>query len=542
MSDPQRPLPVHGASRAPPNPRPPRARHRGNAKELPGTVLMRLWLFLTFAIYCVLGALCILALTKGGHRWDGDADTLTWILAGIGAGFTILSRLLIAQCQEAGLQSAGALATGEGISIGDLHKMDIAVRGPAMSQFKGAASFSGWTYRFVLPALTIITSAIAKKAFGPDIKDTTVPITGYAASLVDPVDVSTGIQGTSFPGAIVYNITSSTGTKPKPNETSWTYMLADSIDPTGLRAVNYYMPNLPVLVSEGTSGYVNYSAETVPILAAKVQCSAGTSISEYQGSILNSNNNITISTIDGTAWIQVMSVTNTVWSCFADIGTTMGTINFSSDDHGNWNISSVENLQSMYMVPFSTTPARMNMIADIISDALGTTASYSGWDWNSGTPTSAAYSMMLATTRLSFGAATLGFSNERAPRGPQLIPGEASQTVEEVALFNNWALKFVTALLFIQALFALSHLFTLGEFKIDFGILQIMEMTSAGAKMPGDEDHSVVLEGHCSQYRDDLVETRQVAIRENEQGNKLHLALVDPHHGDPYIVRNRAYL
>ncbi|KAH8652568.1 hypothetical protein BGZ61DRAFT_468620 [Ilyonectria robusta] len=109
-------------------------------------------------------------------------------------------------------------------------------------------------------------------------------------------------------------------------------------------------------------------------------------------------------------------------------------------------------------IHFSTTPARWNMMADIISDALGQTVASSGWNWNTDTPKSPGYAMMLINTRLCFATATLAFSQSRSNSSSNNVTGEAHRPVQKVVLHANWALKVTTACLLLQALVALSHL------------------------------------------------------------------------------------
>jgi hypothetical protein len=56
----------------------------------------------------------------------------------------------------------------------------------------------------------------------------------------------------------VYNTTASIGSGQDPNQTSWTYLAATKADPTGLEAVEYFMPSLPLLVASGSVDYTSY--------------------------------------------------------------------------------------------------------------------------------------------------------------------------------------------------------------------------------------------------------------------------------------------
>jgi hypothetical protein len=497
-------------------------------KKVPTTRLTKFSLGLISVAYLALAGTSIYFLLHEGHTWSGDATTLTWILAIIGVVFSVLSRSLSAQCEAAGLQSLGSEATTSSTSLLDLHKMDIGVRGPIASFLTEAAWPWGWIYKIIIPSIAILTSFAIKKSFGLGVAHQLVIISGSEATTIDPVAVGTGSRGTSFAGAIVYNITTSMGTQMNPAQTSWTYLVTNASDATGSTPVTYYMPSLPKFVAAGSTGYDNYSATAIPALVAEVRCSNRSfTISDPEGYIYNANNNISLTyTSDGVAVMQVMTAANTVWSCLSTVSATNGDFKFTSDNHGNWYISGTSGLEPTSQITFSTTPARWLMMADIISDALGTTAVYAGWDWDSSSPKSVGYSMMLLSSRLSFAAATLGFSEKRAPAGAKLTSGQAYQPHQEVKLLHNWALYLTMILLFIQGLIPLFYIWKLGKFQVDFGILQIMEMRAAAVDPPH-QDHGVQLSGHCSKYRLDLLgNIGNTRLRIRSRNNQQHLALL----------------
>lgn len=499
---------------------------------LPTTGKTKVALVLTGIVYLGLGIYGIVLFAKGGNRWAGGVNTLTWVLAVVGAVFSILSRVLFAQCQAAALQSIGSKAITGGVSLSCLHKMDIGVRGPMTTLFKKPSVPWGWAYKVVIPGLAILTSFTFKKSFGPGIADLAENITGSEATTVDPTHVGTGIRGTSYAGAIIYNTTASVGNNMNPSQKSWTYLVTNISDETGLLNVLYYMPSLPTFVAAGSSGYVSYTANDIPSLLASVVCSNQSyTIGDSSGGIENYDNNITVTrTTDGVAIIQVMTAADIMWSCTSTLWATSGNFTFSSDTNGNWNVSSLNSVQVTALKPFDTTVARWKMMAYIISDALSTTAGYSGWDWTIGTPASVGYSKMLLSTRLSFAAATLGFSQERASPGPKITSGQAYFRENQVTIHANWALVITTILLLVQSVIPLLHVYRLGEFQIDFGILQIMEMRVTAIR--NQQDYGPQLNGHCSKYRSSSnvlrdIDNRYIAIKTSGGNGLQHLALVE---------------
>ncbi|KAI1621997.1 hypothetical protein EDD37DRAFT_683955 [Exophiala viscosa] len=147
-------------------------------------------------------------------------------------------------------------------------------------------------------------------------------------------------------------------------------------------------------------------------------------------------------------------------------------------------------------------------MADIISDALGTTAGYSGWDWNTSTSTDESFSVMLIATRVSFVAAMLGFSLVRMQDSPSGVMGIAFKAVSKIILIDNYALIMTVILLMLQSIFALVHAFLLSKFRIDLGLLQLMEIREAAGI------HGPSLSGYCAKsHRNTSEGNMKISIR-----------------------------
>jgi len=100
-----------------------------SAKKLPNTWSLTGSLVLSAVVYACLGASAVVLKAKGGHKWVGSANTLTTVLAVIGALFTPLSRYLLAQCQSANLQRLAHQSLTGSVKIANLHKYDVASKG-----------------------------------------------------------------------------------------------------------------------------------------------------------------------------------------------------------------------------------------------------------------------------------------------------------------------------------------------------------------------------------------------------------------------------
>lgn len=511
------PHPSHSA-RVPPTPLGPTVAHAPFLQPLPTTKSLRGSLIIIFLSYGVLGGVGIWFATNGGKSWNGDTETLTTVLAVLGVVFTYGARELQSTCQKARMQYLTGKAVTEAVSLQAIHEMDMAIRGPTPQVL--TTGFWVVFYRIVFPVFAVLMSAVFKKSLTTGLQPEKVTVSGNHSALLDPVNVGSSIRGTSWPGAILYNTTSSLGSSFDPGQTSWTYIVANGSDGSGLETIQYFMPCLPTLVASGSAGYINYSATVVPALSTTLLCDvAPNTATREEGGIENSNNNIYLfSQNDGAALIKVVT-SKTAWKCVAVIGRTTGSAHFVSDHNGNWNCSSVE-MGTVRPISFSTSAARLDMMADIISDALGTTAGYSGWDWDTSTPSDPGFSDMLVATRLSFATAVLGFGFTRMNDAPHNSTGTAFKAVRKVILLENYALILTIVLLWLQATFALAHACLPSEFRIDLGILQLMEMReAAGANGP-------ILRGHCSKFRRDIREEKvNIAIR--ARADPPHLGILD---------------
>jgi hypothetical protein len=354
-----------------------------------------------------------------------------------------------------------------------------------------------------------------------------IPVDAQDASLLDPISVGSRIRGTIWPGAILYNTTTSIGSGMSPDQTSWTYITANGSHPSGEGTLQYYMPYLPVLVAAGSAGYGSYSASFVPALMTSVQCKSGLLAATPVASneIINANNNVLVAILqDGTVAIQVTSATSVAWTCTATINNATGSVNYVSDQSGNWNISNA-NMSPTAFLDFSTTEARLGMMYDNISDCLGTTAGYSGWNWDSSTPESPAYPSMLMSTRLSFATAVLGFSDNRAIPQNNPTAGQAYKVVDKIILSYGWALTTTTILLLIQGFMGVLYVWCMECSKrgVHFGILQVIEMCQEAAR-PGPDDLPR-LWGNCAGYLSDPNLQDFVAVIESFP-DRNYLALV----------------
>jgi hypothetical protein len=104
-----------------------------------------------------------------------------------------------------------------------------------------------------------------------------------------------------------------------------------------------------------------------------------------EGGILNGFYNVSLGYLLGAEGFnysspiaQVTTAAGTGWSCIGTFSNATANVNYTSDGSGNWIISSVKNLQSEAVTDLLTTAARWSMMADIMSDALGATAGFSG--------------------------------------------------------------------------------------------------------------------------------------------------------------------
>jgi hypothetical protein len=511
-----------------------------SAKKLPNTWSLTGSLVLSAVVYACLGASAVALKAKGGHKWVGSANTLTTVLAVIGALFTPLSRYLLAQCQSANLQHLAHQSLTGSVKIANLHKYDVASKGSFVDLVKWRSGWRGPVYRWAFPVIAIVTSAMLKKVFTIEVQPVQTTITGVDASFVDPVNITSRVRGTAYAGAIMYNTTTSIRSGQNPNQTSWTYVVATTSDSTGMKNVRYFMPRLPYMVADGTAGYTEYAATSVPALVSETQCSSAESnVAVPEGGIENGPYNITLGyTENGLAIVQV-TATRITWSCVASMSNATGSASWISDAGGNWNTSNVD-MKSISSQDFITTIARWRMMADIISDSLGATAGYSGWDWETGDEHVTGYSDMLVSTRLSFAAATLAYSETRTTDTQNQKSGTACQRVQFIVLQPNWALVATAALMLLQAVLALLHLWKIGSLKLDFSILQLIAMASPGVGV------GTALFGHCAGLRPELKPNGWLTVRSRQIGpdaNQRHLGwwasldpngqLPDEQHGGP---------
>jgi hypothetical protein len=487
-----------------------------SAAELHRTAPLKLSLTAIVLAYAALGSCALALISKGGHKWIGDAGTLTTVLAVLGAVFAVMSRFMLDQCLHASLQRLAHLSLESAVPMASLHKHDIATRGNLFE----AISRSGWRgplYRCGFPIVAILMSATLKKAFAVEHRLVETSVRGDAASLVDPVNILSRVRGTTSPGAIIYNTTTSIGSGQNPNQTSWTYFTATTADPTGLEVVEYFMPSLPRLVASGSGGYTGYVAGSVPSLVSQVQCSANKYIvSSVLGSIQNSDNRILVGYMDDgrTPIVQVTSIAAN-WSCLATVANATGNATYTSDGSGTWFTSSV-NMQSDSNGTFFTTRARWAGIPIIISDSLGATRSYSGWSWGSGSQNHVGYSDMLVSSRLSFASAILSISEARMKPAPEGTFGTAYQPVQFIVLQANWALVVTTVLLWLQSVAAFLHLWGLGEIRFDLSMLQLMALASPPRGV------GAALLGHCSGLRTKLMPKAWLAVRSSQSLGAPH--------------------
>jgi hypothetical protein len=487
------------------------------ADSVPTPTLLKCSLAAIGLFYTVLGAAALALLVRGGHSWKGDTSTLTTVLAVLGVIFTISSKFLVEECVKASLQRLANQSIQAAVPMSSLHDYDIATKGNLLESLI-YSKWRGPVYRFAFPILAILMSAVLKKVFTIEQLVLETPITGTDALLIDPVIDAAGqrtpVSGTAYPGAIVYNTTTSIGSSENPSQSSWTYMLARTTDPTGMESVTYVMPRMPLLVVEGDAGYVEYSAESVPSLVAQVHCSSQTYESIIEGEISNGFYNVTLGYLLDTEGLnysspiaQVVTEAGTIWSCIGTYGNATANVNYTSDGSGSWIVSSVENLQNEAISDWLTTGARWNMMSDIMSDALGATAGFSGWDWYQSGETDLVYSNMLVCTRLSFAASLFGFSIPRMGNGADDISGTAKRTLLFIVVKDNWALIITLILLLVQSIAAFAHIFGLGKVKLDLSMLQLVALTTSDPAM------SNMLRGHSVGLNPKLPAYGSLAIR-----------------------------
>ncbi|KAG9663982.1 hypothetical protein KCV03_g9820, partial [Aureobasidium melanogenum] len=417
----------------------------------------------------------------GGFAFDGDIGTLTTVLAISGVVLNLLSLGLSGQCRSAGLQSISKAAIDRHVTLARLETMDIAVNGSMLDVLKRPGSF-GILYQLGLPALAILSSVVWKKTLSTGFSSVPVAITGYPAAYVNPTNISSGMRGASWPAAIIYNTTTSVGNRMNALQQSWTYVIANASDDTGLASITYSMPSLPWLVGQGSAGYQSYYARSVPAAMADVYCSDGQyDVNNFSHGIQNGNNWLSLGVQDGSVIMQVNTSAGVVWSCAADMNNVLEDVTFASDGGGNWNVSSAVITRSS-PISFQLTNARWSIMSGMISDVLGTTAGYSGWVWGTSTYGSPGYASMLTSARLGLAVAALGYSSDKVP-SPSVAPdGEASLLVEQVVLLAQWPLVVLIVCLGLQAVISFYHLFIFGKHCVDFNIIQTMEMQDAATR------------------------------------------------------------
>jgi hypothetical protein len=470
------------------------------AGSVPTPTLLKFSLAVIGIFYAALGATALALLVKGGHSWRGDTGTLTTVLAVLGVIFTISSKFLLEECIKASLQRLANRSIKAAVPMSSLLDHDIATKGSLLESLM-YSKWRGPVYRFTFPIFAIIMSAVLKKIFTVEQLVLETSVAGANASLIDPVIDEAGqrtpVIGTAYPGAIVYNTTTSIGSSGNPSQTSWTYMMARTADPTGMENVTYVMPRMPLLVVEGDAGYVEYSAKGVPSLVAHVICSSQTYEPFVEGEIFNGNYNVSLGYLFGSQGFnysspiaQVTTAAGTGWSCIGTYANATANVNYTSDGSGNWIVSSVENLQNETVIDWLTTAARWNMMSDIMSDALGATAGFSGWDWYQSGYADFAYPNMLVCTRLGFAASLFGFSKLRMGNGADNVSGTAKRALSFVVVKDNWALIITLILLLVQSTAAFAHVFGLGKVKLDLSILQLVALTTS------DPELSNMLRGH----------------------------------------------
>ncbi|KAI1621996.1 hypothetical protein EDD37DRAFT_667835 [Exophiala viscosa] len=316
------------------------AAHGFVGQPLPTTRGLKVSLIIIFLFYGVLGGVGIWFAGTAGRSWDGDTENLTTVLAILGAIFSYGARELQSKCQTARMQYLVGKGAAEAVSLKDIHEMDMAIRGPSAQIL--STGLSPMFYRLLFPILAILMSAVFKKALTTALQASQVVLDAKASTLLDPVDVGNGIRGSSWPGAILYNSTSSLGSGFNPAQSAWTYIVANRSDASGVDTVEYLMPCMPALVASGSAGYLNASITDVPMLSVTVRCGPTYQVlTGGEGSIQNSNNAIELfGLLDGTALIQISTGTDTAWQCTAALGTTTGSAFYVSDMSGNWNYSS----------------------------------------------------------------------------------------------------------------------------------------------------------------------------------------------------------
>lgn len=507
---------------------------RNPAQGLPTTRTLKWNLGLLVLLYISLAAFGAWLIARGGYSWDGDTERLTTILAVLGVIFTFTARMLQSQCQTARMQFLAGKAIEHSVPLRDIHEMDMAIRGGDI----GLSSLSTWSlfYRALLPFLAIAMSAALKKTMTVDVERVPHDISASDTVLQDPINTEDCHRTPAFPGAIMYNTTSGYSSHVDPTQTSWTYIIANQSDPTGLESVTFSMPWWPTLVAEGQSGYVNYTASEVPRLSASVQCSIWESLNftadvdkfttPYDPSYNIKNANNAIFYWEKRTTITVITNSSIAWNCTAEMGVSRGNASYMSDGNGNWNLTSMESSPST-SVSFITPALRLTLSSIVTSDILGSASTSIGWCWDAYSFNETQLSQMLIATRLSFATSLLGITNNRNNSDSSSTtspPGDAYILVTKIKLLSNWSLRLTIALLGLQGVLAFSHLIFPSSYRIDFSLLQVMEMQQATHDDENGSSVAPLLTGHCSTRRNDVEVDANVSIRFDEASN--HLGIV----------------
>lgn len=445
------------------------------------SIWIRVLLALICLIYAAFAISGIYFYTLGGFAFDGNVGTLTTVLAISGVVLNLLSLGLSSQCRSAGLQSVAKAAIDKHVTLVRLETMDIAVNGSMLDVLRKPGSF-GILYQLGLPALAMLSSVVLKKTLSTGLSSVLVAISGYQAAYFNPTNISSGMRGASWPAAIIYNTTTSVGNRMNSLQQSWTYVVANTSDDTGLASISYSMPSLPWLVGYGTAGYQNYYARSVPAAVAEVYCSDGQyDINDFSHGIQNGNNWVSLGVLGGAVIMQVNTSAGVVWSCVADMNNALEDVTFVSDGGGNWNVSLAVITRSL-PTSFELTSARWSIMSGMISDVLGTTAGYAGWIWETSTYGSPGYASMLTSARLGLAVAALGYSSEKVPTLSAVLDGEADLRVEQVVLLAQWPLVVLIICLGLQAAISFYHLFIFGKHSVSFNIIQTMKMQDAATR------------------------------------------------------------
>jgi hypothetical protein len=516
---------------------------RNTAQKLPTTRTLKGQLACLALLYLSLAAFAAWLSARGGYSWDGDTEKLTTILAVLGVIFTFTARMLQSECQTARMQFLAGKAIKRSVSLRDIHEMDTAIRGGHFGSF----SLSAWGlfYKALLPVLAIAMSAALKKTLTVDIEHVQQPVSAQDAVLTDPINTDSCRRAQTFPGAVMYNTTSVYNNYVDPTQTSWPYIIADKNGTTGIENITFHMPWWPALVAEGRSGYVNYTAEDVPRLSASVQCnvwnfdSTSTTLgaltsdtSHNPASINNGGNTVMywapehndLPSDTGPLAIAVLTEKGLAWNCTAEMSLSQGRISYVSDGNGNWNLTSIA---PSYSTPinFETAVMTKKLASIIMSDILGSASTSTGWCWDYASINGTQLSQMLIATRLSFAASLLGITTNRYNLDSTASPpGVAYMLATKIKLLNGWGLSLTIALLGLQGALAFGHLVLPSHYRIDFGILQVMEMQQATHDDEYRRSVAPLLTGHCSKGSNAPKVDANVSIRFDETSN--HLGIV----------------